>query len=262
MKTRIIILIAFMALSFGVNAQMTLENSYMVTGNSNLTVVNLANSGYKYQFTDITNNQVKFYNINHSLWKTINITPPVGYTLIGAGSASETLFNSNANVEIICSFYRITPSVAYEIRIIDETGAILSTIPNGIGAYPVFTGTNEWKLIATINPGSGTTAHNIYSLSGTYPTQISKLSEDNMETGNVYPNPAQLQITIPYNLPQGNHKGQIVIYDITGKEILRQDIDNTFGNLHLDIASFSKGIYVYKILTKDNIISSELFMVR
>ncbi len=79
MKTKILTLIIATAYAVIGHAQITLENSYPATANSVLSVVNFANSGYKYQYTDITNNQVKFYNLNHSLWKTINITPPVVY---------------------------------------------------------------------------------------------------------------------------------------------------------------------------------------
>ena len=46
---------------------------------SNLQLCNLTTGGYKYYYYDKLNNQIKIYDPNHSVFKTINVPPPSGY---------------------------------------------------------------------------------------------------------------------------------------------------------------------------------------
>lgn len=98
------------------NAQINLENTYNVSAvNSGLTIVQLANSGYKYVLTEPTLYQVKLYNINHSLWKTIPVPTISGYSLLGVMHISENLFNLDAQVECVVYYanYSTTPAQYY-----------------------------------------------------------------------------------------------------------------------------------------------------
>ena len=71
--------------------------------------------------------------------------------------------------------------------------------------------------------------------------------EDNNIKISIYPNPAKDNITIKTNQLNG---GYLFLYDIMGKEVLRKTIsgDETF----LDISNLKSGIYVLKVLSKDN----------
>ncbi|MBM3435873.1 MAG: hypothetical protein FJY07_06630, partial [Bacteroidetes bacterium] len=45
-------------------------------------VANLSVSGYKYHVLDTQTETLKLYNTDHSLWKTVNLSVPSGYTLM------------------------------------------------------------------------------------------------------------------------------------------------------------------------------------
>ena len=53
------------------NAQITLEQSY--ADGQGLSIIKLENSGQKYLQYDLTNQIVKLYNLDHSIFKTISL---------------------------------------------------------------------------------------------------------------------------------------------------------------------------------------------
>ena len=122
-------------------AQITLEHSY----NYAVSVVNLSVSGYKYSALDATTQEVKLFNLNHSLWKTITLNIPSGYTLQSTNFISEKLFNLDNNVELLYTYYQTSPSTSYVSKIISETGAVLLTMPNVYNNFVSSTGTNGTK---------------------------------------------------------------------------------------------------------------------
>jgi hypothetical protein len=63
----------------------------------------------------------------------------------------------------------------------------------------------------------------------------------------VGPNPALNQVSVS-NLPAGTCT--FVLFDITGRSIVRRKIDNTSGTI--DLASFPAGLYVYSVLDETN----------
>ena len=60
-------------------SQIVLENTYAsFTGNSNwFFVVKLGYGGYKYVYYEKLQNTFTFYNLNHSLYKTVSIPFPI-----------------------------------------------------------------------------------------------------------------------------------------------------------------------------------------
>ena len=70
---------------------------------------------------------------------------------------------------------------------------------------------------------------------------ISKLKKHDII---IYPNPAQNQIQIAIN-QQGAMVKQIIVYNISGKEILRHTANNYLVNM--DISSLAKGVYIVKV---------------
>ncbi|PIV58198.1 MAG: hypothetical protein COS14_10850, partial [Bacteroidetes bacterium CG02_land_8_20_14_3_00_31_25] len=128
-----------------------------------------------------------------------------------------------------------------------ETGAVLLTMPNVYNNFVSSTGTNGTKLICW--HFSSPITSDVYSLLGSLPFGIKLLgdNEDSNLLGNAYPNPTQNQITIPYSLPQGCKSGELIIYDIAGKEIQKYQVDKIFDNLLIDTTTLKKGQYLYKI---------------
>lgn len=248
-------------------------------------LINLSNGGYKYvrtysvrdNNTNLYNNyQLKFYDLNHSLWKTIDIAPVINnlstttYTnMIGVPPSnllyiSDKLFDNDNDIEFIIhlvGFY-----------LFDETTMNISNIAglNPDSIIPastlfyysynptVYNTPNGAKLILNYN---GTKDY-VLSLPGTYPPQPVIVKENNIgiEQANPFPNPANKQITLPYSLPA--HKtGELIIYDMQGKEIKKFKIDNAFNNILLNTSELNNGMYIYKVQCDGEVILTKKFVI-
>lgn len=237
-------------------SQITLENSYPAPSRYiNMSTVNLANSGIKYVLFDAENHNVKLYNLNHSLWKTIVLFVPTGYSIGSYSAISETLFNSDGLIELVYYYTRYTPTIDHEARVINENGAILLTINNGANAYPVNTGINGWKLIAQIDSVNSYSAAsvNVFSLIGSLPAgSVKEIDYNESYVSTLFPNPSNEKATIIYELPIGTSTAEIVLYNLNGLELKRYKVDNTFNTLYIDNSELASGTYLYNLVTSAN----------
>ena len=253
MKTKIILVIIFF--SSICKSQILLEHSY--TGSNGLYVVNLSISGYKYVVTDLINQNVKFYNLNHTLWKTVTMTIPTGNTILGVNCISETLFNTDALLELSYSYYQSTPTIFTTI-IVNENGTVILTLPNCSGAYPTNTGSNGWKLIATLP----NTSSDVYSLVGFMPTTV----ENNSNNRNDYislpfPNPSTTTTRIDYQLPTGVKSGELVFYDLNGTIIKTFQVDNSFNTIEINNSDLNSGTYFYNLIVQNTFSTSRKMII-
>ena len=115
----------FTMLSFG---QIALEHTY---NNAIINRVNLEYSGEKYYEFKRATNELMLYNADHTLWKTIVLPAPAptNYTGTNLIHISEAVFNSDADLEIVFSYYNTTLP-GYETKIMSENGAVLATLDN------------------------------------------------------------------------------------------------------------------------------------
>lgn len=74
-------------------------------------------------------------------------------------------------------------------------------------------------------------------------------NENGEESISVFPNPISGNATIKYTLPQGASKGEIIIYDITGKEVKRIEVTNGNSKIVVDNFSLQAGTYFYQLIT-------------
>jgi len=103
------------------NAQVTLEKKY----DYSTAVVEFETYGYKYFLMDVPNGQCRIYNLDHSLLLSVNCNVPGGYYLCDIKFLSEKLFDSDAAIELLCTFYRYDTALQYyeyDSKIIDENG--------------------------------------------------------------------------------------------------------------------------------------------
>lgn len=63
----------------------------------------------------------------------------------------------------------------------------------------------------------------------------------------VYPNPTDNILYIDYNLLR-NEKGEIAIYDMTGKEVARKSLSNIHNRESIQVQHLSSGLYLYKYI--------------
>lgn len=226
-----------------INAQINLEHTYSLSAtNSTLTTIQLANSGYKFVLNEPSLNQVKLYNTNHSLWKTITIPTIPGFTLSNVMHISENLFNLDAQVECVAYYYNISTTPAqYYTKIINENGTVIKDFPDKIPAGVVATASNTFKFIVS----DANLIREVYSLPGTS-SNLGVFDNEETSVGFSYPNPASQFITLPYHL-NGTNTGIMTIYNLTGQVIESFDVDTTFDSILLDVSNYPSGMYLYGI---------------
>ena len=66
-----------------------------------------------------------------------------------------------------------------------------------------------------------------------------------------YPNPARSNITLPYELEDGE-TATMSIYNLNGQLIERFDIGSHFNQVQLNVNSYSPGIYLYEYKGRGN----------
>src|SRR6185437_4493365 len=264
---KIITFLLFVA-TININAQITLEKFYPTGGLSydDLRLIKLSSSGYKYAISD--NTKITLYNLNHTLFKTINFpTLPGGLSSSGPPEVfyiSEELFNTNpADIEYFIQYIDGTNSI-FHCGVADELGNFLlykdSAAVNGVKkegreGFISYT-TSGTKMMISQNKNTTSGAW-VYSLPGTLPCQdcsngttSSRTEINNMQGNSItnYPNPTKNETTVAYDLPQGVSSADLVFYTITGQEVKRFKVTNAFKDILISTADLEAGTYYYQLL--------------
>lgn len=251
------LLFVLMTIMVTSRAQIYLENPY--TASTGLT--NLAVSGYKYFMMDVTNKQCVLYNIDHSVWKTINLSVPDGMYLYDINNVSETLFNTDDKVELAYIYYAYDSALlyyTYYTRVVSEDGTELLSIPGCSYLQVKSSGSSGTKLLAYVYDYSivnWTINTLVYSIPGHLP--IGGVPE----TGGVYlndafPNPSSSMVTIPYQLPESVNNAEIRLLSASGKVMKRYRVDSNFHELVIQTADLPKGAYVYQLKAEHGILAT------
>lgn len=240
----------FLMLFATVNAQeVTLEKRYEYS----TTVVKLETLGYKYYLMDVPAEECRIYNLDHSVFKTINCNIPNGFYLSDVKFVSEKLFDTDAGIELLCTYYKYNTSklyYEYDSKIINDDGSQITFIDGALYNYINRTDENTYKLFSycfnySVSPEKVWT--NIYNLPGS--TIMSAVSEEykpEIEMS-IFPNPASQTVNVSYNLPDNVSSGILHLLDNNGKSIQQFLIDDHTNHLELDVSNFSPGIYLYFI---------------
>jgi hypothetical protein len=240
LKTTVLALLT----SISINAQISLENTYIGNTNaSSLRFVNLSNSGDKFVLFEPALNQIKLYNLNHTIWKTVSIPVISGFTPQVVYNTSESLFNIDGQVEFLVQ-YNNSSTFQYYIKVFGETGTILLDAPNCFYNGISSTESNSFKLL--LNDGINSNRY-VYSLPGTSSNLGLPNGGVTGQVGVSYPNPTSQFITLPYDLNETNSIGVMKIYDAYGQIIESLNVDNSFNSILLDLSNYSSGTYRYNI---------------
>jgi hypothetical protein len=248
-------------IGFTLRAQITLEHTY-ASSNFPMSTVKLANSGVKYYFWDKANNQVKLYNLDHSIFKTITYPSIVGATSKLLVYISETLFDLDNEVELMIGFGTGIATTS-GTRVINEDGTIIfeklgeSLIDeNSINMLE--------QIVSVVNTSVGTKlilfdminqGYNVYALPGVLPAQVKKIKGDETE-GKMYPNPANNYFKYQYRLSEGK-SGILFVYDNSGKTIRNAEVDGNFEDIYIDTTAFLSGTYTVALYADGKLISSQ-----
>jgi hypothetical protein len=247
--------ILFLAITTCAFAQLQKEQTYT----SQAELINIGPSGSKYATVDEATGVLNLYNLDHTLFKTVSLNIPDGEALYRCSRCdfrengmviTETLVDNEEDIEV---FYRTN----YDLRVVDEAGILLLSVPE-IRFYDFgFTGT-EFKLQVYHSAGSVVDSTSIYSLEGTLPTGSARPNE--LQNTSAYPNPSTETVTINYVLPGYVAKAELEVVDVQGKVIKSAVIDRTFKNVLLNVSDFNAGMYYYRITAGGKTISASKFI--
>jgi hypothetical protein len=249
------------AMVYITHAQIFLEQTYP----GSATMTELALSGNKYYMMDVAANQCKIYNMDHSVWKTINLSIPAGMYLYDIKFVSETLFNSDSKVELAYIYYSYDTTLyyyTYYMKVVNESGIELLSVP-GCG-YPELKQTiyGNTKMMAyvynyAVYPSTVNTM--VYSLPGTIPT--GGVSESPAVNNPLpFPNPAREMVKIPCHLPEGVTQGDVLLFSQTGQLLHQYRVDQHVGQLQVMTGQFPKGMLIYQVKNGQSLISSGKFI--
>lgn len=256
--------LAFLPLSL--SAQYTIEAKYS-TPYSQVYVMQIAqlSVGQKWFIYDRAASTITLYNMNHSIYRTINI-PSQSAAYYEVYYLTDCLFDTDTT-DIEYMIVQNTGPVT-SVSIYNESGSTLAFLDSAMiyharyadpmpglssGIMPTATGVK----MSVFKPFLDSTY--IYSLPGRLlcapcgggPSGVYYSVEETaaVSTNRLpYPNPANESVTIPYVLPNGASRGQVLIYDLNGKEVASYEVDNRFLELLIMSGTLPAGTYYYSVV--------------
>lgn len=251
MKNTISLMIAIFWFS-GTMAQVTLEHTY----NYSATVVKLETLGYKYYLMDVPREECRIYNLDHSVYKTISCTAPANCYLFDIKFLSEKLFDADAGIELLYSYYQYYSGgdyYDYDSRIINEDGSEIVFIDGALYNYINKTGDEDYKLFSYCYNFSSFPEviwTNIYSLPGLPVLNASLANNETNWLLTAFPNPTNKSVKLAYSLPENVFSATLYLIDNNGRPIDEFIVDTYSDHLDLDVSNFSSGVYFYFIETE------------
>ena len=241
---RIILTILLYSLAIKSQAQMTLENSYSAQYGR---MVKFSSVGYKYVMMDDVNKQVGIYNLNHTLYKMINVPQYTGIsTNMDINWVSDNLFNSDNLIEYVVYY----SNDHYDV--VNENGVVINSV-SGYGSGEVFVdGMDNHKLILHY---SSTTF--VYDLPGSLPCMPTcGLLNVKPPAQSPYsllsppvPNPSSGEVTVNYILPASSMDGTITLFNSLGQQVEQYNVMNSDRSLIIKTTNLVPGNYYYQLKT-------------
>ncbi len=219
-------------------------------------ICQLEKSGDKYFAMDVAGNQCKIYNMDHSVYRTINLNVPADYYLYNIQYVSEHTFNQDDLIEFVYIYSKYNPTetsyyYSYETRVVNENGVELLKVTGAGHTEILETQDNGRKLLVYV--------YDFYQVPATTQTQVYPLPDppvgllksgpiqQGRRLGNPWPNPSAGMINIPVKLPPDAEPGELVLYNIHGQEVMRQAVDGEEELVILPGGVLIPGTYVYKL---------------
>lgn len=87
------------------------------------------------------------------------------------------------------------------------------------------------------------------------------LSRPQADLSNAYPNPASGTTEIKYQLPPHHKRAYLNVYDVLGKEVHREEIEDPSGKIGLNVRNYNSGLYFYSLTVDDKKILTRRLIV-
>lgn len=255
---KLLLLVSMAIIVLTSNSQIVKEHEYDNSAN----LVKLALSGDKYYAMDWTNNKCLIYNMDHSIWKSINLAIPVGQYLYDIRHVSETLFNLDTKIELAYIYYLYDTTYyyyTYTERVINEDGLELLSVPGSGYSEVHATSGSGTKLLLWVYDYSlvpYTVGTSVYSIPGQPVSDGNEQANTHEKTAQAYPNPANGSFTIPYRLPAGITTGEIYIMNAMGVIVRTFRVGDDFSDLKVVTDGWPRGAFFYKVKAGAEFLSS------
>ena len=265
MKKNVLILqlVLFSLFSY---SQIVFENKY---NSEDVEFKMLENYGIKYYFVDEVNHEINFYNLDHSLFKSISIVTDSteGYNI---SFVSESLFDTDNRFEYIKTTW--VSSQLFYMKIYNEDQELLLSIDS----VALFSSASS--LGGIVNTSEGTKmilrhydeSSRVYGLPGHLAcydcddiiiNNVEIQSSNKASLSNPFPNPSIDYVRINYQLLENEKQGELILYDINGIELKRYQVDKTFDHLIISIQDLPVGTYFYNLHTSQGISGGKKMIV-
>jgi hypothetical protein len=244
--------------------QITFEDNYIYSG----TYTHLKYSGDKFFLMDVTSNQCKIYNVNHSLWKTINLPVPANHTLYDIEYVSENLFTNDNSLSLAYVYYHYDATnyyYTYYTKIIKENGTELLYIPGCMYLSTHLINQSDTKLLAYVYDFSVspyTIQTRVYDLPGQLTSFIEEPEGSEWFTATAVPNPSNGLVSISYSFPDEEEKGEIIIMDLRGSIIRTFMVTKSSGQVTVNTSGMPKGNYLFYVRADHYLSKTEKLIVQ
>jgi hypothetical protein len=195
----------------------------------------------------------------------LTITPVVqpGFQVTAIGYVSEDLFDVDPGTTEYLTVYNQQGGSPSGVSIYRTDGTLLfdqyPLIPYGINELPRIhnTGNGTFMLLDSCCNQINSAITKLFLLPGTLPCYgcsgelvLGQPGTDMSTTGRpellAFPNPANDDATIRYDLPPGASSGSLVLFNIQGAEVKRMDIKGS-GTVRITTADLPAATYLYRI---------------
>jgi hypothetical protein len=278
--TKLFIILLF---AFGVkaDAQITLLNTYpSPQGPNNFQLVYLKHDGFK--FVNLHYDTLSFYNVNLSLFRNAIIP---GHWMLGYYTVqciSEGLFDTDTlHIDYMVTAGSFCQGCPDSVVIYKDNGnAVFRKDSAAFGVVgfssmqgPVFSpimSTDSGTFMALILVSNYSTQ--LYKLPGSLPcvpgcagdniyTSMPEISNNSNAAIKAYPNPAVSYTNIYYTLPPGTNEGELILYDLAGRNLKKYTVTSQFDHLRLTTSDIAAGTYFYQLTVNGNSISTKKIVV-
>jgi hypothetical protein len=271
-KTLLLFIILLLILKIS-PAQITLQWSvpygFLIT-------VPLEYAGTKLVYVNTTANQMVLYNLNGTVYKTIDVPAqqfPSPYPLY----LTETLFDTDSSTLEYALQVSDISSKTLRVRIYREDGTLLFSKDSAGFVSVMGTSINGGDSRSIFNSDSGTYMHLgvmgfplpantfVYKLPGSLycapcgygGAGLADGNNDNYfgkESFNLnsFPNPAKHTTVVYYDFPEGIHEGTLNFYSLNGVLVKSFRVTDLFRYITVSTDDLQAGSYVYKIVANGN----------
>lgn len=241
MKKQFIIFLGLSLIIGKVSAQLTLDHTFSGYLLRSYPYVEEP-IGLYYNAGYFNSNTFFLYNSNYTLYKTVVVNLPSGYTLSSVSSLGKHIINTDDKAEF---FVNALHSSTYQhvAKIINEDGTLIQDLGQASSCF--FGGIYKIgdQLRLDIIKGGSNYQTEVYICQGNY-NAVESFEIEN-STMHPYPNPTTTLINLPYHIDKGT-VSTINIYNINGQLVDSYNIGGDFEMITIDVNNYAKGIYVYE----------------